>query len=62
MKAVEIERPHGYLFDSDGQICIRFGNWKPGTHKVPEYVDTRRSPEYVDSATGHSKKLAEAYR
>lgn len=52
-KTVEIEEPHGFLQDSDGRICLRFGGWEPGRHEVPEYVDTQRKPEYVGGPAAH---------
>lgn len=61
MTEITIERRHGYLFDSNGNICLVFGNWSTGTHRVPEYVDARRSPDYVDGAGAHDKSLHDDY-
>lgn len=62
MKEIQIKQPHGYLFDNNGDICLKFGNWKVGTHTVPDYVDLRRDPEYVNGPAAHDKPITSEYR
>ena len=59
MQPVEIEQPHGWLEDGDGRVCLRFGNWTPGEHAVPDYV---ASVHYCDGPNAHPEPLADAYR
>jgi hypothetical protein len=61
MKKITIDEPNGYLFDSNGNICIRFANWEVGEHEVPDYVDAGRTPEYVDGPGSHQKELHPDY-
>lgn len=62
MTEITITEPHGYLFDSEGRVCVRFGEWPVGKVEVPDYVDARRSPEYVDGPAAHDKQVADKYR
>jgi len=59
---IQIEQPHGYLFDSGGRVCIRFANWTTGQRDVPDYVDGDRQPEYVGGPAAHQKPVADKYR
>ena len=59
MKNIEIEKPHGYLKDSEGKIVVRFGNWNVGSHQVPDVVN---SVEYVDGPNSHDKQIHEDYQ
>jgi len=58
---IEIKKPNGYLFDSDGVICFKFANWNIGEHEVPDYVDGRRAPEYSASQK-LTKELGAKYK
>lgn len=62
MKEIVIEEPHGFMKDSNDNICLRFGNWESGAHVVPDYVDARRNPQYVAGPAAHQQPLHEDYR
>jgi len=55
---IEIEQPHGYLLDSDGNVVTRFGNWRLGEYDV---ADSIRSVEYVDGPAAHSRAVYWVY-
>jgi len=55
----EINRPHGYMLDSDGRICLRFANWDTSqTHTVPDYIT---DVTYVDGPAAHDKSVHNDY-
>ena len=58
MKETTITHPHGYLLDSDGNVCKLFGNWQIGTHTVPDHVE---SVEYVDGPAAHDVDIHDDY-
>jgi hypothetical protein len=53
-----IDQPHGYLRDSNGDIVIRFANWRVGNHDVPDVVD---SVDYVSGPSAHDETVANKY-
>ena len=59
MKEVDIQSPNGYLMDSDGNVCLKFGNWKTTTHTVPDYVE---SVEYVEGPKDHGVTVHDKYK
>lgn len=56
---VDIDKPHGIMRDADGKVVLKFGNWEPGEHDVPDAVE---AIEYVNGPADHGVKLAEEYR
>jgi len=58
-KTVDIEEPNGYMEDSDGKVCFKFGNWAVGSHTVPDYVS---EVHYVDGPADHDVDIHDDYR
>ena len=58
-KTIEIEEPHGYLIDADGNVIQRFGNWSVGEREVhPE----TKTVEYVNGPADHERDVHEDYK
>lgn len=58
MKTIEIESSDGYMLDADQNVCIKFGGWEIGKHKVPDFV---QEVEYVEDITASEITLSEKY-
>lgn len=53
-KSFTPEQPHGVLYDANGNITLRFGNFETGTdHQLPDYVETNHAPDYVSAPDAH---------
>lgn len=46
-----IEQPHGYCLDSDGNVCFKFGNFN--TSEKHEFPDATEQIEYVNDPSAH---------
>lgn len=57
---IQIEQPHGFMQDSQGRICLRFGGWDTEqTHTVPDYVE---DVKYVAGPAAHKQPLHPDYK
>jgi len=62
MKEIEIEHPHGILYDSNGDVCYKFGNFDVGVIEVPDRVDISQGVNYVDGPADHNAELNDKYK
>ena len=55
----QIEKPHGYLIDADGDVIQRFANWSTGEKQVHNATE---SVEYVNGPADHEKQVHPDYK